>query len=671
MKITSIKTDMTLTAIGASLTSLLYRGYELLAAPSPLFRIGLRDTDGKAVKLSAYDAKETEYNGDCVKFSGFPYDITVKLNLHGGDGISADISLENNGKFAVEWVVILPLNLKPLQDDGGANNTRLLLPYNEGALLNTVKYITKDEPEYPSYGHLMMFPNMLFTQFASYLFDADGEPNYLNIYTPDKKRGPKEITVRDGELIIKIFYGADRGQSVDIDFPLVITAGKGGWENSTEKYKKFFNDNPPPRLKRSDKNNRLPEWYDDDMLVVSYPVRGVHDMDDMKPNALFPYDNALPIIDEIAEKTGMRPLVLLMHWEGTAPWAPPYVMPPYDVNGSFYKFRDELHRRGYPLGVYCSGFGFTEKSNLCDYDNTERIAREGLLSAMCSGPDGKVLHSRICPGQRSGYDTCPACEKGKKLLGEAYTPLFSAGLDYAQILDQNHGGGQYLCYSENHGHPYTPGAWMTENMQDMLSDWNISAGKMLLGCESSSAEPFMADLLLNDNRYELCYYLGRPVPLYSYLYHEYIRNFMGNQVSCPLPKTTDALLYRIAYSFAIGDIPTVIITPEGDISPSWGTRDFSVKPDKEKVLSFLSVCSAAYKNRLKKVLSHGKMIQPPEIKCGIAPFGSELPELIISSWEYEDKKVTVIINPFEKDAEFEFDGKKMTAEKTSVLVFKG
>ena len=129
------------------------------------------------------------------------------------------------------------------------------------------------------------------------------------------------------------------------------------------------------------KNTDLPEWYTDNTLVVTYPVRGVHDMDRPEPNALFPYINALPHIDEIAGKTGMRPLALLMHWEGTAPWAPPYVWPPYGGVEAFNEFRDALHDRGHMLGVYCSGFGYTKRSNLIpEYDNTEKIGRDDLLA---------------------------------------------------------------------------------------------------------------------------------------------------------------------------------------------------------------------------------------------------------------------------------------------------
>ena len=83
---------------------------------------------------------------------------------------------------------------------------------------------------------------------------------------------------------------------------------------------------------------------------------------------------------------------------------------------------------------------------------------------MCAGPDGKVAISRICTGQRKGYDICPASPVGREILKEAYMPLFESGVDYSQILDQNHGGGQYFCYSAEHGHAPAPGPWMTEEM---------------------------------------------------------------------------------------------------------------------------------------------------------------------------------------------------------------
>lgn len=631
------------------LAGLSYNGKTLICAPSELFRIRLRYNDGTEYRLGANDAGTVAFGEDSVTFGGFPVGISAELKFTAEDGrINVFAEIKNGTEAAVEWAELLPLKIKPLEKDGGETGTGLLLPYNEGLLLDSVKNIPDAEPEYPSLGGYFMFPNMMCSQFAAYLFENNGVPCFLSVSAYDEKRAPKEITVRRGELVFRQFTGGLFGGDIKLEYPLSFTAGEGGWQSAAEIYRSWFEKHLPPRVRKTKDNKALPDWYRDNLLVLTYPVRGVHDMDKPEPNAFFPYENALPVIDEIHEKTGCKPMALLMHWEGTAPWAPPYVMPPYGGLECFDRFRDALHDRGFLLGVYCSGFGFTERSNIIpEYDMTEKIEKEGLLSAMCAAPDGRVYRSRICTGQRSGYDICPYSEKGKEILMDAYGPLFSSGTDYAQILDQNHGGGQYFCYSRKHGHAPTPGGWMTDNMQKTLGEWNESAGKMLLGCESAAAEPFIGNLLLSDNRFELCYAVGRPVPLYSFIYHEYLRNFMGNQVSNSLPHTTDGLLYRIAYSFSAGDIPTLVLTPDGGISPSWSTRDFSIMPDRYETIGFVGKLSKAFDNGLSDFLTLGRMTEI-SVKCGNAEFGNGLPEIIVSAFEYNGKKAVIMINPFKE-----------------------
>lgn len=653
---------------GAYLTSLKVGCTEIADKLSPLFRMRMISKDGSKFEFDATDAKNVIRNGDEYIFSGLPCDVTVKLVIRVTDRVCVFASAENRTDMAIEWIVLMPVALPALQGDGGADGSSLLLPYNEGVIVSTLKNVPDLSPEYPSLGSYMMFPNMMFSQVTSYLY-KDGGDRYLTIAAKDKDRGPKEITVRGGELLFKLYCGTDFGADAAFDYPMEFTAGDGEWEAAVTGYREFFEENLPPRVKKIKDNTDLPDWYTDNTLVVTYPVRGVHDMDKPEPNALFPYINALPHIDEIAGKTGMRPLALLMHWEGTAPWAPPYVWPPYGGVEAFNEFRDVLHDRGHMLGVYCSGFGYTKRSNLIpEYDNTEKIGRDDLLEAMCAGPDNKVTLSRICTAQRSGYDICPACRKGSDLLYEAYSPLFEIGIDYAQILDQNHGGGQYLCYSRDHGHAPMPGAWMTENMQKMLTAWNDKAGKMLLGCESAAAEPFIGNLLMSDDRYELSTIMGRPVPMYAFLYHEYVRNFMGNQVCDPLPPETDALAYRLAYSFAAGDVPTLVLTPDGGISPSWGTRDFSAMPDKDEILDFLRVLSDASKNGLAPYLACGRMITPPRVTCKPAPFGNGLPAVICTSWRYNGNDIVLLINPLSHDEKVEVDRDEMIIRSRSVRV---
>jgi hypothetical protein len=295
---------------------------------------------------------------------------------------------------------------------------------------------------------------------------------------------------------------------------------------------------------------------------------------------------------------------------------------------------------------------------------------------MCAGPDGKVAISKICTEQRSGYDICPASRTGRDLLTKAYTPLFESELDYAQILDQNHGGGQYFCYNREHGHAPAPGVWMTENVQNMLSEWNDLAGSTIFGCESAASEPFIANLSFSDNRFELNYWFGDPVPLYSYIYHEYVRNFMGNQVCCPFTSDNDTLRYRLAYSFSIGDSMTLVLTQDGDIASYWGMRDFSVLPDKEKTLSLIANLTRFYKEHAKPYLYAGRMIASPIVECDSVVFTTvdaqrtlTLPAVLSSAWEAEDgSRAMILVNPSENEAKCKISGRTVAIPPLDAVI---
>ena len=330
------------------------------------------------------------------------------------------------------------------------------------------------------------------------------------------------------------------------------------------------------------------------------------------------------------------------------------------------------------LGVYCSGFGYTTKSRLVDdYAPVDYYEKNGLAAGMCAGPDGSII-SKICTAQREGYDVCPASPVGRKLLDEAYAPLFEeSGLDYVQILDQNHGGGQYFCYAKDHGHPPAPGAWMTKSMQDMLGGWNEKAPAMLFGCESAAAEPFIGNLRFSDNRFELNYFTGRPVPLYAYLYHEYLRNFMGNQVCGDLRGDRETLCHRIGYSFAAGDCLTLVLSPDGRIQSYWGQRDLSDLPNEGKVLTFIRNLTRFYREEAKPYLYAGRMIPALPVECPerelIGNWGTRrftLPILHSTAWETEDgRRAQILVNPEAWDVECLVGGVKMTVPALSAKIF--
>ena len=661
------------------ISSFCYKNVEICAKESPIFAVRLIKRGGETLDLTSLEAKKVDICEELktVTYSNFDEDISVTIKFSQSErGIGVSVSVKNDTDKIVEHVEIMPIVLKPFVKNGGIG--KMLFPYNEGVLIDDDNlrapcHLQHQEPNYPSQGSFAMFPNMVQSQFLAYLFEGYG----LYIGAHDETRAPKEIDFysideeKNIKVEIRLYSGKGYGEEFSSGYEMVYEFFDGNWYDGANLYKDWFYANLPKNLKKVKENPNLPEWYYDFPLILSYLVRGYHDMDEMSPNELFPYINIMPYVDKFAKETGTRVMVLLMHWEGTAPWAPPFVFPPYGGEEEFDKLYNALKEKGHLLGVYCSGFSFTKQSNVVQEYNCEELLKDKeTFKAFCTGRDGKVLLSNICTGQRSGYDICVASDKGKEILDEAYDPLFAKKLDYVQILDQNHGGGQYFCYSNEHNHPPCVGEWMTAEMTKLLNEWNEKAGKTLLGCESASSEPFIGNLLFSDNRFELNHFLGKAVPLYSFIYHEFVHNFMGNQVCAIL--SADSFIYRIAYSFSAGDMPTVVLHPKGFLLSNWGQRDTDDLPCEKDVFTFIRNIKEFYTAN-NRIMCYGKMIKPLPYETGnlvfVAKYGRtyETEEVLSTAYEFEGEKIQIFINFNGVDKEINFGGEKITVKAYEVI----
>ena len=663
-----------------TISSVFYKGVEICAKKSSIFALRLMAKNGEFVDYTSQEATKTEIKeGNLITaiYTGFSEDFSVRVCIEKfEDGFNIRFAVENGTDKLVEHIEICPLILKPFIKNGGIG--KLLFPYNEGALvedddLRAPCHLQHIEPAYPSLGSYGVFPNMVSSQFLAYLFEGCG----LYIGCHDENRAPKAIDYYavDGEKNIKIeirsYSGKNFGENVETDYDTVYRFFEGEWQDGADIYKKWFYEHLPNGLKKVSENKDLPDWYYDFPIILTYPVRGYHDMDEMTPNELFPYVNILPYVDKFSKATGAKIMVLLMHWEGTAPWAPPYVFPPFGGEQVFDELFDALKERGHLLGVYCSGFSYTEQSNvLPSYDCKELLRDRETFKAFCAGRDGKVLHSKICEGQRVGYDLCVASDKGREILEEAYAPLFNKKLDYVQILDQNHGGGQYFCYSREHNHPPCVGPWMTSEMKILLNEWNEKAGATLLGCESAASEPFMPNLLFSDNRFELVHFIGKAVPLYAYLYHEFLHNFMGNQVCALLP--AESFLFRVAYSFAAGDMPTLVLNAKGFLLSYWGQRNFEKVPVEKDVLAFIKNLREFYLDN-KEFMCFGNMQKPLPYETGMITFPCDYgrsyttEEVLSTAYEYAGEKMQIFVNYNLEKKTIVFNGESLEIDGLSVI----
>ena len=276
-----------------------------------------------------------------------------------------------------------------------------------------------------------------------------------------------------------------------------------------------------------------------------------------------------------------------------------------------------MHGIGGEVGVYCSGMGWTQKSNLVAYDKSQAFTDGHLEKYMCLAPDGSLPPSRICTGQRSGYDLCPSTEFTRNTLVEEMKKIRSSGVAYIQMMDQNHGGTPYMCYSHDHGHPAVPGRWESEAANRLYEQVLRDNPGLVLGCESAAAEPFIPKLPFSDNRCGL--------------------NFNGGQ-------------YRLAYSFLAGDFLTVVINDEGVILWAWGQRDFSpaYRPDREASLTLIKRLTE-WRKACPEHLQFGRTQHPLPFACGQSQIFTntgpvDVPDVVSTSYKHKNKTIHFLVN---------------------------
>ncbi|MCI5648555.1 MAG: DUF6259 domain-containing protein [Fusicatenibacter sp.] len=381
-----------------------------------------------------------------------------------------------------------------------------------------------------------------------------------------------------------------------MSYDMVTADFEGEWHDAAELYRNWMQENADMPVKLRD-NINIPEWLAESPLVMIYPIRG-----------------------KFSDKTNSKIMTLFMHWEGTAPWAPPYVWPPFGGEVLFRDFVDTMHKKGNLVGVYCSGIGWTVKSTLQpDFDLSDRYDE----SLICRTPADTIEQTRIIGDEiRYGLDMCPYdTEKVGNIASGEIISIAKSGCDYAQYFDQNLGGESSFCYAQNHGHPAGPGIWQNESMirlfRKIRMDLDAIGSPMLLGCEGASSEPFIEYLTFNDLRYVFGFLAGNPVPAYAYLFHEYINNFTGNQDwiegSMDPLDNPECLLFRLAYSFAAGDVLSVTLGDQGNVIWGWGVQWDKKIPGQEQIFTLIRNLNA-WRRQYKEFLCLGKMVKPLELE---------------------------------------------------------
>lgn len=611
---------------------------------APLFTCRWRTSEGQAQAWSSEQAdelkisREKDLNGGQAITLRFGYqqgplaEASVRVRLPVDSALSYwSFGCTLRGEGYLEWIhfpgVMVPDDLPAKGGEG-----RIFWPALEGVVIEDAQlrertHMQYQPIEYPNRGWCGYYPGCAPLQYLAYYRDnAEG----LYLAAEDPEPHTKEIEYRPAddriELILKHYPGAIEAGHYELPFEVALGVFEGDWQDAAELYRDWAIPHLPYLPPRLTENATIPDWVKDSPLVVTYPVTGVgHHSGPTEPNEYHPFTEAQPTLDRLAKATDSPLLTLLMHWEGTAPWAPPYVWPPLGGEENLKAFAAALHQRGHHLGLYCSGLAWTNTADTGpgNYQREDQLKNEGLLKEMCQGPDGNY-ECLICNGEgiRLGYDMCAASEFARYVTAEEVRKIANAGVDYIQLLDQNLGGAAYQCHDASHGHPPAPGPWQAAAMRDLLdhvSNRLEENGRTapVLGCEAAAAEHLLDHLPVNDLRFHMGWWFGRPVPAFNYVFHEYVANFMGNQVEAMVlidqEKSPDNLFLRLAYSFCAGDMLTVVLADGGQIHWSWCTKWEVEKPPQEPHLDFVHHLQAWRRGKAKPYLLEGKMLKAPRL----------------------------------------------------------
>lgn len=594
-------------ASNGAIISLKRDSTELLNAADELFTVHLRSDDAVRKVIHGSEFASFSFDGKTFSYSGHPE--------YAGLQVKIELRTENGFFYFRPFVWDIPARMRlelvdvpQLITDGTGH---VLTPYSEGGVdsnpLNGFPYFQPDSQEY----YVDNYPGMCQMQFLAYYSDDGG----IYFAAHDLTHAPKRILYYANEarklrLSLETFCGTDEIDSYTSPFEYVLGTFSGAWMDAAEIYRDWIK--KASQIKR---RKDLPDWLDDSPVIIIYPVCGNGSISS-EPNDYLPYLNALPHIKAIAEETGSRVMALLMRWDQYGAWLPPYIWPPRGGENALAEFRDALHEQGHLLGLYGSGTSWTQKSMTSDYSGEAEFEGKKLDKVMTCRPDGKTDYY-VMGGIRDGYHLCLTEEWSKDTLKKQVAAIAKAGVDFLQFFDQNLGGTSFLCYAKDHAHPSLPGAWQTDSMYSLIKEMNdeIKAlgSKMIMGTECAAAEPYINELPFSDLRPTFVWSRALPVPLYQFVFHEYVNNFMGNQVfasQCIDCETNSKnLLYRIAYAFNAGDLLSVTLRNNGIID--WGAASDwnSVQPDQKSATTLICNLNNVRK-KYPEFLRHGKMLKP-------------------------------------------------------------
>jgi hypothetical protein len=326
-----------------------------------------------------------------------------------------------------------------------------------------------------------------------------------------------------------------------------------------------------------------------------------------------PMSQIADVVNGLSKDIGVPLLALVFNFEGGGAWTGPAgFFPPREGEAAFREGLRQLRAAGNYGFIYMPGGNwYIEISSYSPpFNSWPQFEAEGRANAIVNDK-GEVPIAKYYAGWQSTH-LCPHMKFSEKATAALVVGSLQRGCTVVQI--DNFPPTAEACYNPEHGHPLGYGSWWSEDWNHLMAEVRRQAKAKDPNCALTSegiSENFIPYLDMYDQRAGNMEYFGHwvvgnpmggeTVPIFSYVYSEYIGAYLAAYPECNRPE----VLYwtrSLGKCLAQGVVPTGgwYFPEPGELNPI--------------TISFYKKVVRAAARDGWKYLMFGEMLRPPKIQ---------------------------------------------------------
>lgn len=580
--------------------------------------------------------------------------------------------------------VRFPLATLRLPFGGNAEDDRILWPECDGTLLTNPSVNWPDRKLlYPGTASVQMMA--AFDPAAGVLLAARDHEAHTKTF--NTRRSGKGVELSIGHLLPQT--PVTRWE-LEYDVALAGLRPAAGfkhitWEAAADLYRLWAVGQPWCRTTLAQRvaAGDVPRWLTQPSLFYAFSLRG------QAPDGK--WINRLSMVPQQAEAwrgvIGSPLTFMLMSWEKRDSWFTPDYFPPFGGEEDFRRATAQLHEQGHHTLVFLSGLKWTLRKEVpakllpsTVLDDEEAFNRSGRPFAISDASGEAVLYGEPTRDVGRHAQICSATPLAREILLGSSLGCQKLGIDCVQA-DQIVGGGQPACYHPQHGHPAGGGQWCSQALYEHFAVIRREGKARQRDFAFSMEEPGEFFIPALDTYHARDYQQGRwprsgagvlGVPLFSYVYHEYLHGYGGD--SCGVSeRPSDLAVYQQGMNLVCGQNAAVAV---------WN-RWFDPSAVDAVQRRLLRGHLDLWRGPAGEFLNFGRRVASPELdvsplmltfteKDGKAKHSLSVPSVLHSAWRLADgRSATVFACVYNKPVDFTFDTRKFTLQPGETLFLEG